>query len=33
MAGQATTQGKRPKEISLTDFGRRDTEYFEGKWN
>jgi hypothetical protein len=33
MASQATTQGKRPKEISLTDLERRDTEHFEGKGN
>jgi hypothetical protein len=33
MAWQATTQGKRPKEISLIDLGRRDTEDFEGKGN
>jgi len=33
MTWQATTPGKRPKEISLTDLGRRDTEDFEGKGN
>jgi len=33
MAGQATTQGKRLKEIYLTDLGRKGTEYFEGNWN
>jgi hypothetical protein len=33
MAWQATKQGKRPKEISVTDLGRRDTEDFEGKVN
>jgi hypothetical protein len=33
MVWQATTQGKRPKEISLTDLGRRETEDFEGKGN
>lgn len=33
MAWQATTQGKRPKEISLTDLRRRDIKDVEGKGN